>query len=70
MSPAQIAEWDKRFRAWAVFAPGPQRGRCVNTVRCPIPPRRGRVGAYRFVEVQTFRGATTPVEVMRSSPSL
>lgn len=41
MSPAQIAELDKTFRAWAAFAPAPQRGRCVNTVRCPIPQGAG-----------------------------
>ena len=41
MSPAEITEWDKTFRAWAPLDPGPQRRRGVNTVRCPIPPHTG-----------------------------
>jgi hypothetical protein len=60
MSP-EIAEWDKTFRAWAAFDPG----RCVNTVRCPIPPPRGSALARSVLEIGR---ASTRVTARNSVP--
>lgn len=50
MSPAEITEWDKAFRAWAPLDPGPQRRRRVELVKGPLPPR-STLGAANPIRV-------------------